>query len=146
MQLELRACAIMFALLGSVCFAAAQNTPANPSSPGGTHGRLDLNQTQERAVMQGLRSEQIQPAPSGPQAQVGSQVPDSVTPHAMPEKVTADVPKTKNYLFVRLPDRVLIVDPDSKLVAEIILATDDTTGSNPSSGPGGDASRPRLDR
>jgi hypothetical protein len=48
--------------------------------------------------------------------------------HPMPGNVAADVPETKNLLFVKLPDRVLLIDPDSKAIAEILLAGD-TTGS-----------------
>jgi len=132
MRHQLHAYAIALTLFGSAGLAAAQS-PDQPSTQSGTQGRLDLNQGQERAVMQGLRSEQTQPAPSGSQAQVGSQVPDSVTPHAMPGDVTAQVPETKSYLFVKLPDRVLIIDPDSKTIAQIIL-TSDTTGSGPDTG------------
>jgi hypothetical protein len=46
----------------------------------------------------------------------------------MPNNVASDVPATKNLLFVKLPDRVLLIDPDSKAIAEILLAGD-TTGS-----------------
>jgi len=141
---QLRTCAIVLALLGAVDVAAAQDKPATPPSQSTTAGGLNLNQAQERTVMQGLRGEQTQPTPAGPQAQVGSRVPDSVTPHAMPDNVTAQVPETKNYLFVRLPDRVLIIDPASKTVAEIILATD-TTGSSPSSSPDSSSTRPKQE-
>jgi hypothetical protein len=48
----------------------------------------------------------------------------------MPDDVTAQVPETKDYLFVKLPDRILIIDPDSKTVAEIVAAPA-TTGSSP---------------
>jgi hypothetical protein len=34
--------------------------------------------------------------------------------------VTAQVPETKTFLFVKLPDRILLIDPDSKAVAEIV--------------------------
>jgi hypothetical protein len=125
---QFRVYAIALAVIGSVGIAAAQDN--KPSGQSGATSGLNLSPAQERAVTQGLRSEQSQAAPSGPQAQVGSRVPDSVTPHAMPGDVTAQVPETKNYLFVKLPDRVLIIDPDSKVVAEVILASD-TTGSNP---------------
>jgi hypothetical protein len=121
------------ALFGSLGIAAAQQSPS-PSSQSGAQGQLNLNQAQEDAVRQGLRAEQTQPQPSGPQPQVGSQVPDSLTPKAMPNDVAAQVPATKNFLFVKLPDRVLVIDPDSKMVAEIILAGG-TTGSGPGAGP-----------
>ena len=68
---------------------------------------------------------------------VGEPLPNSMTPHAMPNSVTQLVPETKNYEFVKLPDRVLMVDPKDRSIAEIIpiLTTPATTGaarSNPS--------------
>jgi hypothetical protein len=134
MRQQIRTCAIAFALFGA-SVAAAQQPPAGSSSPSGAQGHLNLNQTQERAVSQGLRNEQAQPQPPGPQAQVGSKVPDSLTPKAIPDNVTAQVPEAKEFLFVKLPDRILVVDPHSKMVAEIILAAD--TGGTMGSGPGG---------
>ena len=95
---QLRTYAIVLALLGAVDVAAAQDKPATPPSQSTTAGGLNLNQAQERTVMQGLRGEQTQPTPAGPQAQVGSRVPDSVTPHAMPDNVTAQVPEDRCHL------------------------------------------------
>jgi hypothetical protein len=135
MRRQFHAYATALVLLGGTGFAAAQTPPANPSSQTGQQSQLHLDQSQGRAVMDGLRSEQTQPAPSGPQAQIGSQAPETVTPRAMPDDVTAQVPETKNFLFVKLPDRVLIIDPDSKMVAEILLAAE-TTGSTPDGSPG----------
>jgi hypothetical protein len=50
----------------------------------------------------------------------------------MPDDVTAQVPETKTYLFVKLPDRILLIDPDTKVVAEIVGAPA-TTGTSPMS-------------
>ena len=36
-------------------------------------------------------------------------------------------PEVKELLFVKLPDRVLLFDPDTKLVSEIVLSSDWTT-------------------
>jgi hypothetical protein len=44
--------------------------------------------------------------------------------------VTDQVPETKSYLFIKLPDRILLIDPDSKAVAEIVGAPG-TTGEKP---------------
>jgi hypothetical protein len=63
---------------------------------------------------------------------VGSKAPDSVTPHGLPSDVTAQFPATKNLLFVKLPDRILLIDPDERQVAEIILNdTDSSPGAQP---------------
>ena len=125
MKIQLRAGAIALALLGSVSFAAAQNLP------GGQQERLNLSPSQERSVSQGLSREPTQPA-QGYQGQVGSKPPESLKQQALPNDVTAQVPATKNLLFIKLPDRILLIDPDSKTVAEIVAAPATTgSGANP---------------
>jgi hypothetical protein len=114
----------MLALLGSAGIAAAQDPPSGPQ------GKLDLNQSQGRMVSQGLSREPAQPA-QGYQGQVGSTPPGSLSQHALPNDVTAQVPKTKDMFFIKLPDRILLIDPDSKTVAEIV-AGPSTTGSGAS--------------
>jgi hypothetical protein len=88
-------------------------------------------------VSQGLANSPSQSMPSGAQPQVGSKVPDSMSAQALPGNVTDEVPEAKNLLFVKLPDRVLLIDPDSKLVTEIVMddttTGSNTTGSNPNS-------------
>jgi hypothetical protein len=48
---------------------------------------------------------------------------------SMPSNVTNQVPETKNLLFVKLPDRIVLIDPDNKLVTQIVT---DNTGSSTS--------------
>jgi hypothetical protein len=122
----IRAGAITVAIFTSTGFAAAQTSGS---------ARPDLTASQERMVSQGLANSPSRPAPVGAQPQVGSKVPDSMTAQALPNNVTDQVPEAKNLLFVKLPDRVLLIDPDSKLVTEIVDTTtgSNTTGSNPNS-------------
>ena len=124
----IRAGAITVAIFMSTGFAAAQ-TPGS--------ARPDLTASQERMVSQGLANSPSRPAPVGTQPQVGSKVPDSMTAQALPNNVTDQVPEAKNLLFVKLPDRVLLIDPDTKLVTEIVMddttTGSNTTGSNPNS-------------
>jgi hypothetical protein len=116
----IRAGAITLAILGSVSFAAAQTGSAHP----------DLTPTQERMVSQGLTASPAQPAPAGVQPQVGKLLPDSLTAQSLPGNVTEQVPEAKQLLFVKLPDRIVLIDPDTKLVTEIVM-DGVTTGSNP---------------
>jgi len=95
--------------------------------------RPDLTTSQERTVSQRLANSPSQPMTSGAQPQVGSKVPDSMSAQALPSNVTDQVPETKRLLFIKLPDRILLIDPDSKLVAEMIM--DDTTTGSKASGP-----------
>jgi hypothetical protein len=122
MQTLLRAGAIAVALFGSAGLAAAQGTPGGGNAP----DQLQLTPSQKQSIRQGLTSEQTQTTP-GSQGQVGSKAPGSVTPHTLPGNVTAQVPTAKNLLFVKLPDRILLIDPDEHQVAEIIMNDSDTS-------------------
>ncbi|MEA2918451.1 MAG: hypothetical protein QOJ15_10532 [Bradyrhizobium sp.] len=119
----IRAGAITLAIFSSVGFAAAQTPPGS-----------DLTATQQRTVSQGLASSPSQTAPAGMQPQVGDKIPDSMTAQQLPSSVTDQVPEAKQLLFVKLPGRIILIDPDTKLVSEIVTDSDSvTTGSNPNS-------------
>jgi hypothetical protein len=130
MRTQLRTGAIALVLLGGG-FAVAQ-TPS-----GAQQEKLNLSQAKERMVTQGLASEPTQ-SPSGYQGQMGSKPPDSMQARALPSSVTDQVPETKNLLFIKMPDRIVLIDPDSKLVAEIVPIGTTGSGSDsmaPSSSP-----------
>ena len=121
----IRAGAITLAMFGSVGFAAAQGGPST--------GHADLTATQQRMVSQGLSaSPSQQPGTGSAQPQVGDKVPDSMTAQALPNDVTDQVPEAKQLLFVKLPDRILLIDPRSKVVTELVM-NDATTGSDTNS-------------
>ena len=118
----IRAGAITVAIFSSIGYASAQRASG--------YDHPDLTATQQRTVNQGLANSPSQPAP-GAQPQVGDKVPDSMNAQSLPTNVTNQIPEAKNLLFVKLPDRVLLIDPDSKMVSEIVMDTD-STGSNTS--------------
>ena len=119
----IRAGAMTVAVFGSVGFAAAQRAP--------DYDHPDLTPAQQRTVSQGLASSPAQPAPAGQQPQVGDKVPDSMTAQQLPSNVTDQVPEAKQLFFVKLPGRIILIDPDTKLVSEIVMDSDSaTTGSN----------------
>jgi hypothetical protein len=120
----IRGGAIAVAILGNVSFAVAQRAPGD-----------QLTANQQQTVSQGLASAPAQPAPSGEQPQVGNKLPDSMSVQSMPSNVTNQVPETKNLLFVKLPDRIVLIDPDNKLVTQIV--TDNTTTGSSTSNTGG---------
>jgi hypothetical protein len=86
---------------------------------GGAQGKLNLSQSKEQQVTQELSREAAQSAP-GYQGEVGSKPPASLAQKSLPNDVTDQVPETKSYLFIKLPDRILLIDPDTKEVAEIV--------------------------
>jgi hypothetical protein len=117
----IRGGAIAVAILGSVSFAVAQRAPGD-----------QLSANQQQAVSHGLASSPSQPAPSGEQPQVGNKLPDSMSAQSMPSNITNQVPETKNLLFVKLPDRIVLIDPDNKLVTQIVM--DSTTAGSSTTG------------
>jgi hypothetical protein len=127
------------AVLGSSGISLAQ-TPAPGGAPRGgavesIQPRLNLSEQQKQAVDRGLSGQPSQHAPADLQMRVGEPLPSSMTPHAMPNSVTQQVPETKSYEFVKLMDRVLMVDPTDRSIAEIIpIPGTTTTGAAPSRG------------
>jgi hypothetical protein len=118
------------ALSVPLSFAAAQGTP-----PGSQREKLNLSPGKEQIVTQGLNSQPSQSV-AGFQGQVGSKLPDSAKAQSLPSDVSAQVPEAKDLLFVKLPDRIVLIDPDTKMVAEIIMGAATTggpAGSSPSS-------------
>lgn len=109
--------------------AAAQGTDQAVAQGTQQH---NLSPAQEQAVTHGLTDQPTQNMPSGFTGQVGSKLPSSETGKPLPSDVQAQVPEVKQMLFVKLRDRVLLIDPDSKAVAEILMAPA-TTGSSPGS-------------
>ncbi|KRQ08328.1 hypothetical protein AOQ71_22860 [Bradyrhizobium manausense] len=120
--------ALLLAVLGSTA-ATAQNTndATQSNNPHGT-----LNPAQQQMVSNSLSSAPSQSAPSGAQPQVGDKVPESMSAQSMPHDVADQVPEAKELLFVKLPDRILLIDPDTKLISEIVNepATTGSTAGN----------------
>ena len=132
---------ITIAAVLSTGIALAQTPNGQPPSAGPRSGaesiqpRLNLTQQQKQAVNRGLSDQPSQNAAADLQIRVGEPLPSSITPHVMPQSVTEPVPETKWYEFAKLPDRVLMVDPKDRSIAEIIPipTTPATTGAAPSS-------------
>ena len=121
----IRAGAIAVAIFGSAGFAAAQQTSGSDNP--------QLTANQQHAVSQGLSNSPSQNAATGEQPNVGDKLPDSMSAQSLPDGVTDQVPQVKKLLFVKLPDRIVLIDPDTKLVTEIVAnqSNQTTTGSNP---------------
>lgn len=135
MARRLGAAALALVLAGGISYAAGQGINANGPSISGQGSAQqqqppNLTQGQEHSITDGLRSQQAQSNQSGYQGQLGSKVPDSMPAQQLPDNVTSQVPKVKGYYFVKLPDGVLLLDPDTKTVVEIVPASQ-TTGASP---------------
>jgi hypothetical protein len=127
MRHRLSACVMTIALIGSAGHAMAQ-APSETPTIDLAHPKFALSAQQKQAVEQGLKSEAPQSSAAGAQAEIGTVLPSSLTALPMPNGVVQQVPEAKNYKFVKLASRVLVVDPVDRTIAEIIpLQT--TTGA-----------------
>ena len=129
MRMQLRAGTLVLALLGGIGLAAGQGMPGGA----GAQEKFNLSKSKEDTISQGLKNEPAQPSP-GYRGDVGSTPPDSLAQKQLPNDVTAEVPETKTYLFIKLPDRILLIDPDSKAVAEIVGGPATTGSDQPDTG------------
>jgi hypothetical protein len=117
--------ALSLVILGSAGAAMAQNANDTTQS---NNAHPNLTPAQQQMVGTGLASAPSQSAQPGAQPQVGDKVPDSMAARSMPNDVGEQVPEVKQLLFVKLADRILLIDPDTKQVSEIV-AEPTTTGS-----------------
>lgn len=106
--------ALVFA--GGIAVAAAQDSP-----PAGTPN-LHLTTAQRQTIYQSVTSQKdkASSAPDTFRAAVGADVPDSVKLSPMPKTIVDLVPQTKDYEFGLVSNQVLIVDPKSRRVVEVI--------------------------
>jgi hypothetical protein len=118
MSQRIRACLGTLALIIGTNYAAAQSSQQE---------KLNLSPTKEQAVTQGLANEPARNVP-GFSGQVGSKAPASERGKPLPGNVQAEVPEAKQMLFIKLDDRIVLIDPDTQVVAEIIM-TPVTTGA-----------------
>lgn len=143
MRQQLRQCLMTFAILGATTVVAAAQAPTQrPPTPGAqtpstsapsAEHKLNLTQQQKQEIMQGLTSEKAESSAGGPEVRVGAKLPNTMLPHQMPSNVTAQVPDTKNFEFVKLSDKILLVDPANKMIAEIVPLSSTTGAGTPSS-------------
>jgi hypothetical protein len=147
-----RTCVLALALFATAGIAAAQQQPGQMQQPGqqpgqmqqpgqqmgqqqGQQGKLNLSAAKGNSITQALSEVTPQQVP-GFQGQMGSRAPDAANPRPLPSQAASQVPEAKDLLFVKLPDRIVLIDPDTKMVAEIIMDTGGatTTGSGSPSG------------
>jgi Protein of unknown function (DUF1236) len=115
-------------LAGGTSLAMAQysvQTPAtNPphAAKSATHGTdtVILSGAQRRAVWKDLSKQANNQNATGFKATVGTFVPKSMKIEPMPSNVTANNPKLRPYGFALVGNKLLIVDPSNKVIADVL--------------------------
>lgn len=86
-----------------------------------TSDHLNLTNAQQKEIWQGVSKQSTkQTAPSGFNAAVGATAPSSLTLHAFPSEVTRQVPAVKSNDYAMMQNELLVVNPTSKKIVDII--------------------------
>jgi hypothetical protein len=91
-------------------------------SPGSPAWITDgLTGVQHQEIRRGTSAQAVEESwPADFKAAIGQIIPDSITLQPMPKQVSDQIPAVKPYDFATLQDQLLIVDPTSKKVIDII--------------------------
>ena len=102
--------------------SAAREAPAAATDAPRDAPRLELSDTQREAIYQSIsnRRSKKDTAPVGFRAAVGAHVPDAIALEMLPKAVAELVPKIADYEYAFVANQVLIVDPRSRTVVEVI--------------------------
>jgi Protein of unknown function (DUF1236) len=116
MNLKQTALALVLLLAAAVVPAAGQTGGITEPS---TALRLTQQQRTEIYAAVGKNKLRTPPPPDFPVA-VGAQIPPVTELYALPETVTAEVPSTKFYRYTIAQNQVVIVDPTTLKVVDVI--------------------------
>src|SRR5436190_23056041 len=102
---------------------AAQGTPAHPGTETNPAAVPDLKLTieQRQTIYSSISSQkQKETAPPTFRAAVGAVVPTSIETQALPKTSVELMPVLKDYEYAMVANQVLLVDPKTRQVTEII--------------------------
>jgi hypothetical protein len=109
--------------IGTIAFALLAGIgSASMASPGGSAWITDgLTAAQHQEIWQGI-SKQVrgENAPGDFKAAVGEAAPNALKLQPMPKDVSDQIPAVKPYDFAMLQNQVLIVNPTSRAIIDII--------------------------
>ena len=134
-QPPLRRGAIAITLVACVGFAAAQSgrrgvgdtdasamdeTTGSVASPGGKRAGLALSDEQRGRIYEGVMGVADAPVAPAPAPALADALPSGVAMQDLPASVTREIPLVRGHKFVKFDDRIVVVDPASRLVVAMI--------------------------
>jgi Protein of unknown function (DUF1236) len=103
---------------------ASPGEPGPQSTSDAPHDvpNLGLSPSQKQTIYESIRNQQVKKSaqPIGFRSAVGSHVPDALEVAPLPKTIVELMPKLTDYQFAFVANEVLIVDPKSKMVVEVI--------------------------
>jgi Protein of unknown function (DUF1236) len=121
---QFRHAAIVAALLAGVGTASAQTTVITrepvESRTVVTTEPLQLTPVQRQTIYRTIVRERVTPARPTVEYRVGTRVPESVQLYSVPQEVAVEVPTIRQYKYMVVNDRVVLIDPATgEVVAEL---------------------------
>lgn len=98
--------------------AAAHESTTTGAGTAADH--LTLTSAQRHELWQGLSKQAKESTPAGFTAKVGEAVPSSIKLQSLPANLSSQIPALKSYDYAMLQSELLIVDPTSKNIVDII--------------------------
>ena len=108
---------VALALMASAGVAAA----AGMANSAASNEHLNLTTAQQKEIWQSVSPLATkETAPAAFKATIGAAAPSSIKLQPLPTKVSSEVPAVKPYDFAMLQNQVLIVDPSSRKIVDIV--------------------------
>jgi hypothetical protein len=114
-------CCAAAILMASATIVSAQTTVIERDSPTVvTRERIDLTPAQRTTIYRTVTRERVQPAPQGVEVRVGARLPRTMELREIPTTVVEEVPAVRRYRYMVVNNEVVLVDPATSEVIEII--------------------------
>ena len=121
MRAYFRCGAAMLMLAGATTAALAQTTVIERQGPATiTRERIDLTPTQRTTIYRTVTRERVQTAPRDVDIRVGARVPRTVELREIPPTLIEEVPTVRRYRYMVVNNEVVLVDPATSEVVEVI--------------------------
>ncbi len=105
------------ALLMSGSLAGSQ-TPSQDAVP--PQSKINLNLEQRHIIKEIVKDLKVQKAPADTPVSIGATVPQTVALNPMPADISQKVPQVRSHTFFLAGDRIVLVSPNDKTIAEVI--------------------------
>ena len=108
--------------VGDTDASAIDETTGSIASPGGkrTGAELALSDEQRGRIYDGVMRIADAPVVQAPAPALADALPRGVAMQDLPASVTREIPLVRGHKFVKFDDRIVVVDPASRLVVAMI--------------------------
>ena len=106
--------------VGDTDAPAMDETTGSVASPGGKRAGLALSDEPRGRIYEGVMRLADAPVAPAPAPALADALPSGVAMQDLPASVTREIPLVRGHKFVKFDDRIVVVDPASRLVVAMI--------------------------